>query len=334
MRQGIPMLGAILLFLGTGGLFLEAGTRLSGSYETLGKVMLESQLGEAAQLVTQAAAATVAPETAQAVPVTTVEEAWDEIARETEPLTSPTTLAGDIALELRNETDYKITLTELPELPTLTQTEGEPLVLIMHTHGSEGYLESAETGYRTQEPENSVIAIGDTIAETLENMGIGVYHNKTLCDYPEYTGAYSRSRELIQEALEAYPSIALVLDVHRDAVEDEQGEQLRLACALGDETGAQLMLVAGTDAGGLEHPNWQQNLSLAAVIQTRLSGTYPELMRPLNLRRERFNQDLGTLGLLVEVGTSGNTLGEAQITAKAFAEALGDILTGCCSKSS
>jgi stage II sporulation protein P len=329
------MLGTLLLFLGTGGLFLEAGARLTESYETLGTVMLESQLGAVAEPRTQEEVQTAEPtQTAQAVPVTTVEEAWDEQARETEPLASPITVAGSAALELRNETDYEITLTELPELPALTQEAEKPLVLIMHTHGSEGYIESAETGCRTQDPESSVIAVGETIAETLETMGIGVYHDQTLCDYPEYTGAYSRSRELIQKDLEEYPSIALVLDVHRDAVEDEQGEQLRLSCQLGDETAAQLMLVVGTDAGGLWHPNWQQNLALAAVLQTRLSGTYPELMRPLNLRKERFNQDLGTLGLLVEVGTSGNSLEEAQITAKAFAEALGDILTDCCGKSS
>ena len=272
-----------------------------------------------------------------AVPVITVEEAWDELARETEPESSwePVTVDSGGTLELRNETGYSVELAALPALPQLTELQGAgPVVLIMHTHGSEAYTDPEISGYRSQNEAKSVIAVGDVIRRTLEGHGYAVLHDKTLCDYPEYTGAYNRSRTVIQQAVEQYPGIFLVLDIHRDAVEDGEGNQMRMACTLGDDAAAQLMLVVGTDAGGLDHPAWQRNLSLATVLQMRLSGAYPGLMRPLNLRTERFNQDLAPLTLLVEVGASGNTLEEAKLAAKTFAEALSGVLDDCGGKSS
>lgn len=82
-----------------------------------------------------------------------------------------------------------------------------------------------------------------------------------------------------------------------------------MACTIDGEDAAKLMLVVGTDAGGLEHPNWRENLSLAAVLQARLQQDYQGLMRPINLRTERFNQDLAPMDLLVEVGASGEQPG-------------------------
>ena len=170
------------------------------------------------------------------------------------------------------------------------------------------------------------MAVGDAMAEALEARGYRVLHDKTLCDYPEYNGAYSRSREVIRKDLEEYPSICLVLDVHRDAVSDGSGGQLRMAAELDGQAVAQIMLVVGSDDGGLEHPDWEQNLSLAAALQGILAQESPGMARPLNLRSERFNQDLGPLGLLIEVGSSGNTLEEALRAADRLSQGLADLL--------
>lgn len=344
MKRDATVLASFLLLLGTAFLLLMAGDFMTEEKtQALGATMLQRQLGSVAALaqVTAEAAPVVPTASAPAeenVPVTTVEEAWDEIARETESVTttpSPVTVEGVGTLELRNETGYSVDLTELPSLPALdTLQAGQPMVLIMHTHGSESYGEQSSSGYRSQDESLNVIAIGETIRQVLEARGYSVYHDKTLCDYPEYTGAYSRSREVIRQALERYPGIFLVLDIHRDAVEDGNGNQLRMACTLEGEDCAQLMLVVGTDAGGNVHPSWQTNLSLAAVLQLRLDALCPGLMRPLNLRTERFNQDLAPLTLLVEVGASGNTLSEAKLAAKTFAETLSGVLDDCGGKSS
>ena len=208
----------------------------------------------------------------------------------------------------------------------------------MHTHGTESYALNAEdqTGsvFRTQDETQNVLAVGDALATALEQRGYGVIHDKTLCDYPEYTGAYNRSREVIEDNLQQYPSIAVVLDIHRDAVENSDGTQMRMACTVDGGTMSQLMLVVGTDDGGLTHPDWQENLSLAAVLQGRLDGAYPGMMRPLNLRSERFNQDLAPLSLLVEVGASGNTLEEAKASASRLGQVLADVMDDYSGKSS
>ena len=110
-------------------------------------------------------------------------------------------------------------LTELP-------TDGAPLVLIMHTHGSEAYTPAepadfvSEGTYRSSDPAYSVIGVGDAMAATLSEYGISVVHDRTLYDDPLYDGSYERSAQGVTAYLEKYPTIAYVLDVHRDAVQD------------------------------------------------------------------------------------------------------------------
>lgn len=332
MKQGTTIFAAVLLLLGTGMLLELSGESGTENARSFVSGALERQLGTVAVLAeTTPLPSVTAVEPSQIpgkVPVRVVEEAWDEIAREKEQETTtpePVTLEGVGELEIRNETGYQVDLAELPGLPEMDET---PVVLIMHTHGSESYTDSETAGYRTQDETKNVIAVGEAIRVVLERAGITVIHDKTLCDYPEYTGAYNRSRTVIESNLSAYPEIDLVLDIHRDAVENTDGTQMRMACTLEGEEAAQLMLVVGTDAGGLEHPGWQRNLSLGAVLQMKLEGKYPGLMRPLNLRTERFNQDLAPMTLLVEVGASGNSLSEAKLGAEAFAEVLAGVLLG------
>lgn len=339
MKGSATVFASILLLI-CGGVLLSGVSREDGAkkVEMLGTAVLERQLGTVATLAetTKSPSVTAVQPSAlpEKVPVRVVEEAWDEVKREKETETTPPepiSLEGVGALELRNETSYPVELSELPELPEIT---GTPVVLIMHTHGTESYCEAAQSGYRTQDQPQSVLAVGESIRSVLEQQGIEVIHDTTLCDYPEYTGAYNRSRTVIENNLSEHPEISLVLDIHRDAVENTDGTQMRMACTLGQQEAAQLMLVVGTDAGGLEHPGWQTNLSLGAVLQMRLSEQYPELMRPLNLRTERFNQDLAPMTLLVEVGASGNSLEEAKFSAEVFAEALSQVLLACKGQSS
>lgn len=353
MKQGSALAAALALLLGTVGLLTGTKELLSPARgQAVSAWLARTQLGDMAkapaestlvQLPGEAAAAEQTDsaeraESPQPVPVTEIQEAWDEEARKTEalpPSPSPVTVDGNISLEIRNETDYPVVFSELPALPEgMDFSQEAPVILLMHTHGSESYQDPDTSGYRTDDPEKSVLAVAEAMKTVLEQRGYGTVHDETICDEPEFTGAYTRSRQVIQDNLAAYPSIQLVLDVHRDAVEDENGDQIRMACQLGEETAAQLMLVVGTDAGGLEHPNWRENLSLAAVLQARLAGSYPGLMRPVNLRTERFNQDLAPMDLLVEVGSSGDTLEEAIRSAQVFAGALADVLDQYSGKSS
>ena len=193
----------------------------------------------------------------------------------------------------------------------------EPTVLILHTHTSEGYRDT--TDYRSLDEEYNMLAVGDAVAEHLQAAGIGVLHDREFHDYPSYNGAYAHAREELAAYLEQYPSIKLVLDIHRDAVADSGGNQLAYTC--GDS--ARLMLVIGTN-----HAAWTENMALAVKLQARLEQLEPGICRPMAVRNQRFNQDLCTGALLVEVGAAGNTLEQALNAAEPLSRAIIDLARG------
>lgn len=206
-------------------------------------------------------------------------------------------------------------------------TGGTPSVLILHTHGTESYTPGEEpyaavSGYRTLEETQNMLSIGAAVAESLEQQGIGVIHDREIYDYPAYNGAYSRTRKAITEHLEANPGIQLVLDLHRDAG-GTGAKQLRTEATVAGQTSAQLMLVQGTN-----FDTWEENFSLAVKLHALLERQHPGIMRPLSLRGQRFNQDLSPGALLVEVGAAGNTRQEALLAASALAEAVALLARG------
>ena len=209
-----------------------------------------------------------------------------------------------------------------------------PTVLIVHTHSSEAYTMEAGFEYpesdelRTQDRRYSVIRIGDEIAQILQDAGIDVLHDTEPNDYPNYNGAYERMRQTIEGYLAAYPTIQMVLDLHRDAAEDAGGVPVALTAYPDGEACAELMLVVGTDEGGLSHPDWQENLANALKLQALLNRSAPGLCRDLDLRTERFNQHETPGSLLVEVGASGNTLAEALRSARILGNALVKLIRG------
>lgn len=324
MKQGISGFAAVvMLLLGAGSLTAAANAVWPEKGSEISAWVLKNYLGPAAVATSVPAIPETSPEP---VMVRVVEEAWDELRRQETPLQEETVERPAVPgeLEIRNETAYGVELSALPTLPTAK----EITVLIVHTHGSEGYADTAENNYRTTEEARSVLAVGDAIEESLEAQGVSVLHDRTICDRPEFNNAYNRSREVIESWM-AKEDIFLVLDVHRDAVADQNGNQMAMRTSVNGTEHAKLMLVVGTDDGGLYHPEWHQNLSLAAVLQSDMEVAYPGIMRPVNLRSERFNQDLGRLSLLVEVGASGNTLEEAVASGTCFGTVLGTVLNSC-----
>ena len=219
-------------------------------------------------------------------------------------------------------------LEELLLEPLEWELEGtEPKVLILHTHATECYTQAEGEAYelsgeyRTLEEDYNMLCLGSLVARRLEEAGIPVIHDRNLHDYPDYNSAYAHAASSTEEILEEYPSIELVLDLHRDAADTAYG-QMVTACSIGSETAAQLMFVVGTDAGGLSHPDWERNLSLALKLQVLLERENPGICRPLLLTTQRYNQHLGNRALLVEIGAAGNTLREAELAAEALARAV------------
>ena len=210
---------------------------------------------------------------------------------------------------------------------------GEPTVLILHTHTTESYtrgdLPYKETAaYRTLDEQYNMLSVGDAVAAELESQGIVTLHDRTFHDYPSYNGSYGRSRKTLRNLLLEHPTVRLVLDLHRDACDSGWGGQMKTRATIEGQSAAQLMLVLGTDAGGLKHPKWEENLALGLKLHAQLERQSPGIMRPLSLRSQRFNQDLCPGTLLVEVGSAGNTLAEALPAARQLALGIGALARG------
>ena len=209
-----------------------------------------------------------------------------------------------------------------------------PQVLIVHTHGSEAYTMPAGEEYessgenRTLDNNYNVVRVGEEIAAVLAEYGIATVHDRSLYDYPQYNGAYGRSLEGIESYLEKYPSVSFVLDVHRDAITDAQGQIYKVISETEEGGAAQLTLVMGSDGSGLSHSEWRENLKLAVAVQQCLLEKHPTLMRPILLRNSRYNQHATAGSLLVEVGAAGNSLDEALLAARLFAEGFAETIGG------
>ena len=235
-------------------------------------------------------------------------------------------------LSIKNSTSYEIDVGELVRLgPTQVLPSEGPQVLIVHTHGSEAYtpdrlhMYEASDSYRTEDKELNVIRVGDELAAALEEQGLTVLHDREIYDYPSYTGSYNRSGAAVEAYLAEYPDIAVVIDLHRDALGGDDVVYKTMA-ELDGQASSQLMMLVGTGEGGLSHPNWEQNLRLALYLQQAVNAKYPTLARPVTVTQERYNQHLTTGSMILEVGSSGNTLPEALTAVRLYADAVGPAL--------
>ena len=240
------------------------------------------------------------------------------------PATEPTLPSYSDADEL----ELYYASTEKPDIPALLAQPlrwnlrgEEPTVLIVHTHTTESYTRVDEpytesAAWRTADEDYNMVAIGEIVKHILEENGIPVIHDRELHDYPSYNGSYTRTRRIIQDYVNQYPSIQLILDLHRDAA-GEGSNQMRTSATVDGEPSAQLMLVMGTN-----YDSYPENLSLALKLHAQLELQCPGITRPLQLRAARFNQDLCPGSLLVEVGAAGNTHPEARRAAEQLAEAI------------
>ncbi len=253
----------------------------------------------------------------------------------------PTTTQGYVTgagLYLYNRTDLSVDLAAVAQADlcfSLAPAEAGPQILIIHSHATEAYTPQGEDTYvpsdnntRTTDERYNMLRVGDEMERVFTEMGLSVLHDRELYDYPQYNGSYTRSGPAVEAYLAQYPTIKLVLDVHRDALVGSDGTVYKAVTAIDGAKTAQVMLVVGSDAGGTEHPHWQENLALAAKLQKGLDTLYPTLARPMTLRQSAYNQNLLPGSLLVEVGSHGNSLQEALAGARAFARAAGAVFLG------
>ena len=238
---------------------------------------------------------------------------------------------------LINETPYKPDMEAILNSPRSVLCASDlyakygndaPIVLIIHTHGTESFSGTALTEYRSFEESKNVIHLGRIIADKLTERGIGVIHCTKIFDSPDFGLAYYNASVAIREYIQEYPSISYVIDIHRDSIELEDGSHFApiVDTELGSAAG--LMFVIGTDHGGSGHTEWEDNLSLAARLHCAINTSHPGIMRSINLRSASFNEQYTKGSLLVEVGATASTLDEVELSAKIFAEHLAAEILG------
>ena len=210
-------------------------------------------------------------------------------------------------------------------------------VLIVHTHTTESYAEKNSGSYskkynpRTTDKSESVVAVADEIEKKLCKAGIRTLHITTYHDYPEYTGAYDRARKTIKAYLKKYPSIEMVIDVHRDSMTRDDGAKIKPTAEIKGKKAAQVMIITGCDnEGKLEFDGWRENSIMAAQLQKKMADKYEGLARPLYFAPFRYNMDLTPNSLLIEFGTDVNTLSEAKYSGQLVGDCLVEVLDEYC----
>ncbi len=237
--------------------------------------------------------------------------------------------AGAIKNDTKNSTSAVEKILSEPFKITL---DDGPQVLIMHTHTTESYEPYARDYFdsdstsRTTDNNNNMARVGEVLCEVLNSNGIYAIHDTTQHDYPSYNGSYERSAETVKAYLKKYPSIKIVLDIHRDAIERENGTRIKPVTEINGKKAAQLMIISGCDDGKMNMPKWRENLKFSAALQDQLESDYPTLTRPILFCYRKYNQDLTTGSILIEVGGHANSIDEALYSARLLGESLSRVL--------
>lgn len=276
----------------------------------------------------------------------------EPIAEKNEPVENQYPIQAMNLAEIRlgeyyisNETGYrpdiKALLDKSSALPVFSSIKdginaNEPLVLVLHTHGTEAYMDEGREGYsdndtelaRSTDTNKNIVAVGAAFVEVLKAEGIPTLHCKIMHDRESYQESYSRAAETIRTYLDKYPSIKYVFDIHRDAILKSDGTLVKTVTNVGGKQTAQVMIVVGSDYKGANFPNWEDRLSLALNLRSRLNSAYKDICRPIYLRGAAFNEQYTDGSLLLEIGSSGNTLSEAKLAAEYMAKTIANMIKG------
>ena len=194
-------------------------------------------------------------------------------------------------------------------------------VLIVHSHTTEAYFPTD----RSSDESRNIVAVGKEFAQVLNENNIKTLHITKIHDAP-YSLSYKNSLASVTAALLENPEIEIVIDIHRDAVFDKNNDKLKPVCEIDGKKAAQVMIVTGTDSGGLPHDDWIENLAFSIKVQKKMNEKHPGLARPINLSKERYNTHTTKSSIIFEIGANGNTLDEAVLGARYAALSVVELL--------
>ena len=195
----------------------------------------------------------------------------------------------------------------------------KPLVIIYHTHSSESYMPYKSSNYHREKEKGTVRDVGSVMKKTLEKKGIRVIHDKTLHDRPSYNESYNRSLETITALRKKYPSADYIIDLHRDAAPSSVSEGKYTV--IDGKRVAKFSLVVGQ-----QNENYVELYDYAKKVSEKAEGMYNGFGGPIIERNYRYNEYVSNRSLLLEIGNNRNTIEEARLCGRYFAEVLASII--------
>ncbi len=218
----------------------------------------------------------------------------------------------------------------------LSVDKSKPAVLIFHSHTSEGYEMIERSWYacdyiaRSNDENINIVRVGTEIANYLTSRGYTVIHDKTIHD-DSYNDSYPSSRKTVSKHLEDHPEIQIVLDIHRDAITNDDGTKIKPVNTIAGKKAAQLMIITGAEEGKIkDFPDWEYNLCFALQLQKKCETMFPGLMRPVLFSPRKYNMDMTRFSLLIEMGSEANTLEEACYSGRMLAASLASLMDDYC----
>lgn len=193
-------------------------------------------------------------------------------------------------------------------------------VAVYSTHSSESY--TAYSGEpKVYGEHGGVYKASAALADTLAAAGIGTVVDDTIHDWPDWNRSYANSLVTAENLLDTYPNLQVLIDMHRDAGVSRENSY----ATVNGKTAAKIMLVCGSDKR-YANPNWQQNKAFMQQIADKMDEMYPGLLRRVSVQNGRYNQHIFSRAILVEMGTTENTIDEVEYSARLLADVLAAVL--------
>ena len=238
-----------------------------------------------------------------------------------------------LAAEAAPETEEEMHLTDLnqtqvlppdpeplPKDETVPLQTDLPLVGIYCTHNAENFPSDQEPD-KIEGTNAGIYRVAEKLQETFLSQGIGAVLSSTIHDYPEYSAAYLKSLVTIEKMLRDYPSLEVLIDVHRD-VKPEGGTTVLVKDGV---RLARVMLIVGSDQRQA-HPAWRENLAYAQQVGAALDAACPGILRGVRVQKGRYNQHISKQAILIEIGSTENSLKEALASAEIVGKVLSQML--------
>ena len=201
----------------------------------------------------------------------------------------------------------------------------KPKILIYHTQSQEAFKDSKAGDKKT-----SIVGMGDILTKELnDTYRIPTMHHEGVYDLiggkMDRSRAYQLAEVKVRKILKKYPSIEVVIDLHRDGV----GNNTHLVTSIDGKKTGQIMFFNGLsrtkkngDIAYLKNPYIQDNLAFSMQMQLAAAKKYPGFTRRIYLKSYRYNMHLMPKYLLIEAGAQTNTVKEMQRSMKVLADLL------------